>query len=67
MVSMMTIPVPSSKVEKMISPFISINGKLYDCRNEELYKYVGGITGKDIKTVKAAYERFVTEAVNAGV
>lgn len=51
----------------MISPFISINGKLYDCRNEELYKYVGGITGKDIKTVKAAYERFVTEAVNAGV
>ena len=67
MVSMMTIPVPSSKVEKMISPFISINGKLYDCRNEELYKYVGSITGKDIKTVKVAYDRFVAEAVDAGV
>ena len=67
MSSMMTIPVPSSKVEKMISPFIRINEKLYDCRNEELYKYVGGITGKDIKTIKAAYERLVAEAVNAGV
>ena len=35
--------------------------------NGTVVKYVGGITGKDIKTVKAAYERFVTEAVNAGV
>ena len=66
-VSMMTIPVPSSKVEKIISPFININGKLYDCRNDELYKYVGDITGKDIKTVKAAYDRFVADAVRAGV
>ena len=67
MASMMTIPVNSSKVEKMISPFIRINEKLYDCRNEELYKYVGGITDKDIKTVKTAYDRFVKEALNAGV
>ena len=65
--SMMTIPIPSSKVEKMISPFIKINDKLYDCRNEELYKYVSRITGKDEQTVKAAYDRFVEDAVSAGV
>lgn len=28
---------------------------------------VGSITGKDIKTVKVAYDRFVAEAVDAGV
>ena len=49
------------------SNLYSINGKLYDCRNEELYNYVSGITGKDIKTVKVAYDRFVAEAVNSGV
>ena len=67
MASMMTIPIPSSKVEKIISPFIKIKDKLYDCRNEELYKYVSGITGKDEQTVKAAYDRFVEDAVSAGV
>ena len=65
--SMMTKPVPTSKIEKIISPFIKIDGKLYYCMNEELYKYVSDTTGKDLVSVKAAYERFLKAAKDAGI
>lgn len=65
--SFITMPIQTSKIEKMISPFIRINDKLYDYRNEDLYRYVSDKTGKDIDTVKAAYDSFVKAAKDAGV
>lgn len=65
--SFMTQPVPGTKLEKIISPFIHINGKVYDCRNDEMYTYVSEVTGKDVESVKASYDRFVREAVEIGV
>ena len=62
-----TQPIPNLKVEKIISPFIKLNKTLYDCRNDELYKYVSSETGKDIVSVKNAYDRFVAEAESIGV
>lgn len=60
-------PIPNLKVEKIISPFIKLNKTLYDCRNDELYKYVSNETGKDIVSVRNAYDRFVAEAESIGV
>ena len=62
-----TQPVPGTKLEKIISPFIHINGKVYDCRNDEMYTYVSRVTGRGVEAVKAGYDRFVKEAVEAGV
>lgn len=62
-----TQPIPNLKLEKIISPFIKLNNALYDCRNEELYKYVSNETGKDIISVQNAYDRFVSEAIALGV
>lgn len=65
--SLMVSPIPNRKIEKIISPFIQIKGKLFDCRNDEMYQYVSEMTGSDIAAVKNAYDRFVESAVNTGI
>ena len=67
MESLMTKPIPNSKIEKMISPFLRINEKLYDCRNDDMYAYIQSVNGHGIDEIKTAYDRFVDEAVRAGV
>lgn len=54
-------------IEKIVNPFLRINDKTYDCRNDELYKYVSSQSGKSVEEVKEAYERFVDEAKSSGL
>lgn len=52
---------------KILSPFISVNGKTKDCRNEILYQYVSEANGVPIERVKSTYDRFVQDCKNNGI
>lgn len=65
--SFITRPIPNTKIEKMISPFLRINDKLYDCRNDKMYAYISSVNGKNVMEIKVTYDRLVDEAVKAGV
>lgn len=54
-------------VEKILSPFIRINNKIYDCRNDKFYEYVHSINKSDMESIKDAYDRFVEEAKQVGL
>ena len=67
MESLLTQPISNSKIEKMISPFLRINDRLYDCRNDALYAYISSVNGNNVDTIKEAYDRLVAAAISAGV
>lgn len=52
---------------KILSPFISVNGKVKDCRNDKFYKYVSDANRVPVERVKDTYERFVRDCRNYGL
>ena len=55
------------RVEKILSPFIKINGVDYDCRTDKLYEYVGKLNGHDVNEIRACYDKFVSDCHANGV
>ena len=53
--------------QKILSPFIRINDKNKDCRNEEFYKYVSKANGKSIEDIKRVYDKFVDDCYKFGI
>ena len=53
--------------QKILSPFIRINDKNKDCRNEEFYKYVSKANGKSIEDIKRVYDKFVDDCYKVGI
>ena len=53
--------------QKILSPFIRINDKNKDCRNEEFYKYVSKANGKSIEDIKRVYDKFVDDCYKIGI
>ena len=66
-VSFSNPPYPGISVERILSPFVTINNATYDCRNENFYEYVHSINGVDVDKIRETYDRFVDEARRRGL
>lgn len=55
------------RTEKILSPFLKVNGVSYDCRTDKLYEYVSKLNGKPLEEIKSCYDKFVNDCREKGV
>ena len=66
-VSFSNPPYSGISVERILSPFVTINNATYDCRNDNFYRYVHSVNGVDVDKIRESYDRFVAEAQRFGL
>lgn len=55
------------RVEKILSPFLKINGVSYDCRTDSFYEYVSKFNGKNVNDIRLCYDQFVADCQQHGI
>lgn len=54
----------SSKIAKILSPFLLVNDEIVDARNEKFYQFVQECNGKQKDKIKECYDRYVKYVVD---
>lgn len=57
----------SSKIAKILSPFLLVDFEIVDARNDKFYQFVHECNGKPIEKIKECYDRFVDYVVKKEV
>lgn len=55
------------RFKKILSPFITVDGKARDCRNENFYQYVSKANGHSMSEIRQTYDLFVNDCRKNGL
>ena len=55
------------RFKKILSPFIMVDGKAKDCRNDNFYQYVSEANGHSLSEIRQTYNLFVNDCKKNGL